>query len=138
MIMLLDEMHLKEDLVFDKHTGCLTGFCDLGDINTHLLKFESEVEGGKPADQVLAKSMMVFMIRGLFTSLQFPYAQFPCTDISGDLLYEPFWEAVRRVENYGLKVCLYTTLTCSEYCLCFDILCCVVSGTCCYSRWKHC
>ncbi|XP_065894386.1 uncharacterized protein [Dysidea avara] len=104
VIMLLDETHLKEDLVFNKHTGCLTGFCNLGDINTHLLKFESEVEGGKPADQVLAKSMMVFMIRGLFTSLQFPYAQFPCTDISGDLLYEPFWEAVRRVENCGLKV----------------------------------
>jgi len=67
VILLLDKMHLKEDLMFDKQTGCLTGFCDLGDINTHLLKFESE--SGKAADKMLAKSMMVFMVRGLFTSL---------------------------------------------------------------------
>ncbi len=45
--------------------------------------------------------MMVFMVRGLFSSLKFPYAQFPCVDLSGDLLYDPFWEAVR---NCGLKV----------------------------------
>ncbi len=29
----------------------------------------------------------------VFNKLQFPYAQFPCVDLSGDLLYEPFWEA---------------------------------------------
>jgi len=107
VIMLHDEMHLKEDLLFDKHTGCLTGFCDLGDINTHLLKLEGNVESSKAPDQILAKSMMTCMVRGLFTSLQFLYAQFPCTDLTGDLLYEPFWEAVHRVENCGLKVCMY-------------------------------
>ena len=36
------------------------------------------------------------MVRGLFTPLQFPYAQFP---ISNDLMYEPFWEAVSRIER---------------------------------------
>ncbi len=48
--------------------------------------------------------MMVFMVRGLFTKLQFAYAQFPCSKVSGDLLYDPFWEAVYRVERCGLKV----------------------------------
>ena len=30
VILLLDEMHIKEDLVFDKHTGELVGFVNLG------------------------------------------------------------------------------------------------------------
>ena len=40
------------------------------------------------------KTMMVFMVRGLFGSHQFPYAQFACADITGEMLYDPFWEAV--------------------------------------------
>ncbi len=36
--LLIDEMHLKEDLVYDKDTGALVGFTSLGDTNEHLLK----------------------------------------------------------------------------------------------------
>ena len=48
--------------------------------------------------------MLVFMVRGLFSKLQFAYVQFPAHDLSGELLYEPFWETVGRLENCGLKV----------------------------------
>ena len=44
VVLLLDEMHVKEGLVYDKHTGKMTGFVDLGDINNHLLDFEKYVE----------------------------------------------------------------------------------------------
>lgn len=37
---LLDEIYIKEDLVFGKHSGELIGFVDFGDINTHLLQYE--------------------------------------------------------------------------------------------------
>jgi len=30
----------------------------------------------------MAKSMLVFMVRGLFTKLKFAYAQFPCSSCS--------------------------------------------------------
>ena len=103
-ILLLDEMHIREDLIFDKHTGDMIGFSNLGDINEHLLQFEKSVLEDEPIQPQLARSMMVFMVRGLFNSLQFPYVQFPCAELSGELLYDPFWEAVRRVENCGLKV----------------------------------
>ena len=52
----------------------------------------------------LANSMLVIMVRGLFTHLQFPYAQFPCTSLCGDQLFAPFWEAVCQIERCGLKV----------------------------------
>ena len=31
----MDEMHIREDLVYDKHTGALIGFANIGDINCH-------------------------------------------------------------------------------------------------------
>ena len=104
VILLLDEMHIKEDLVFDKHTGSMIGFANLGDVNEHLLQFEASLLEDKPAPPQLAKTMIVFMVRGLFSKLQFPYAQFPCAKLSGDLLYKPFWEAIGRLENCGFKV----------------------------------
>ena len=104
VILLLDEMHIREDLVFDKHTGAMIGFTNLGDINDHLLQFEQSVMDSSPAPPKLAKTMMVLMVRGLFSKLQFAYAQFPCAGLSGHLLYKPFWEAVGRLENCGLKV----------------------------------
>ncbi len=52
----------------------------------------------------LAKSMMVIMVRGLFTKLQFAYAQFPCASVCGYHLYDIFWEAVQRLERCGFKV----------------------------------
>ena len=56
----------------------------------------------------LANSMLVLMVRGLFSRLEFPYAQFPCTAVSGDQMYDPFWEAVSRLERCGLKVLALT------------------------------
>ena len=41
-------MHIKEDLVYNKHTGELVVFVNLGDINTHLLKYEQSLSGEDP------------------------------------------------------------------------------------------
>ncbi len=104
VLLLLDEMHIRQDLVFDKHTGEMIGFSNLGEVNQHLVEFEKSLSDDNVAAPKLAKTMMVFMVRGLFSRLEFPYAQFPCADLSGELLYEPFWEAVCRLETCGFKV----------------------------------
>ena len=43
------------------------------DINNHLLAFEQSVKENKTEGNVLVKSMMAFMVRGLFTPLRFAY-----------------------------------------------------------------
>ena len=53
---------------------------------------------------MLAKSMVVMMVKGLFSSLKFTYAQFPCASLTGEQLFNPFWEAVLRLERLGFKV----------------------------------
>ena len=89
-------MHIKENLVYDKHTGKMIGFIDLGDINNHLLASLTEDN-----TETLANSMMVIMVK---SQLQFPYVQFPCTNVKGDLLFYPFWQTIFRLERMGFKV----------------------------------
>ncbi len=108
VILLLDEMHIREDLVYNKHTGALVGFANLGEITSHLQEFERSLETTETtktqACPPLAKSMLVIMVRGLFTKLQLPYAQFTCVNLTGEQIFPLFWEAVFRIERCELKV----------------------------------
>ena len=105
LVILIDEMHIREDLVYDKHSGRLLGFVDLGDTNNHLARFEESLsEADECAPPPLAKSMLAFMVKGLFTALKFPYAQFPCTSLVGEQMFAMFWKAVFRLEKIGFKV----------------------------------
>ena len=105
VVLLIDEMHIREGLVYNKHTGRMVGFVNLGDVNNHLLAFERSMDGkNSAADNVLATTVMAMMVKGLFTPLQFPYAQFACANVMGDLMFQPFWKAVYRLERMGFKV----------------------------------
>lgn len=78
----VDEMKIKSGLIFDKHSGRLTGFVDLGDVNRdmeQLLNQEQEESSPKLADQVL-----VFMARAVFKpSLAVPVAHYFSLNLSG-------------------------------------------------------
>ena len=92
VVIILDEMHVKEGLVYDKHSGALLGFTDLGNINNLLTEFERSLASESDAPTMaLPKTMLVFMVRGLFIHLQFPYAQFACPSVTGDQIFNPFW-----------------------------------------------
>ena len=107
IVLIHDEMHIKEDLVFDKVSGELVGFTSLGNINDHLLQFEEASKQSLGQDlsvPVLANSVLMLMVRGVFIRLCFPYAQFPCKNISGEVLYPIIWEAIQRLERCGFKV----------------------------------
>lgn len=100
VFLIMDEMHVKEDLVYNKHSGELIGFMNLGEMNNHLTKLQKALEGtGEATITPLAKSLLVLMIRGLFSSIQFPYAQFPCSNLTGDQMFDVFWESVERLER---------------------------------------
>ena len=73
--------------IHDTYTGCLTGFIDIGDINCHLADYERQLSNDDIRDP-LASSMLVLMVRGLFTTLKFAYTQFPCINLSQVLCYE--------------------------------------------------
>ena len=67
------------------------------------IKVESSMSDPE-AGRVLA-TMSVFLVRGLCTSLQYPYAQFVCKNLKAEQMYRPVTEAIFRLERLGLKVC---------------------------------
>ena len=72
-----------------------------GSINTHLSNLGHHLE----------KTMLVVMVRGLFSGLQFPYVQFPCGALRGDQMFHMLWKTVGRLERYGFRV---MGLTCDD------------------------
>ena len=87
------------------HVGAITGFTNLGDIASHLSAFEKSIDQDENVEEdILANSMLVFLVKSLFHKFEFPYCQFPCTALSGDEMYDPLWEAVGRLELCGFNV----------------------------------
>lgn len=53
----IDEMYVKEGLFFDKHTGMLAGYADLGEVNNLLLDYEQHYNDSGRMPRPLAKCM---------------------------------------------------------------------------------
>ena len=66
IVLLFDEMKIRSNLVFDKNTGQLIGFTDLGDSTINYATFEKQDE--------LASHVLAFFIRGLTTNLKFSFS----------------------------------------------------------------
>ena len=57
-VKLVIDVHIKEELVYNKHEGCLIGFVNLGETNNRLLEFESTLA----EDNSIASTMLVTMV----------------------------------------------------------------------------
>jgi hypothetical protein len=103
VVLIMDEMKIREDLVYDKTGQRLHGFVNLGDINEDLQKLEHHINDCSPLNK-FATHMLTLMVRGVFVKLVFPYANFPTQGADSHSLYWIMWEAVRRLEEMSLKV----------------------------------
>ena len=105
--LVFDEVKVKEDLVYDKHSANLVGFVRIRDVNDHLSRFE-RMESSEPIKPQLATHIFTFMVSGILSDLEFPYVSFPCFSLSGDQLYSLVWGCIRRLEACGFKVLVIT------------------------------
>ena len=110
-----DEMKIKSGLVFCKTTGRLVGFTDMGDINDELEKFgrmceddsvkkESMINEELGKEKPLAKYVIVFMVRGIVSNLQYAFGHFASEGFDCDQILPCAHEAIRNLEAIGLKV----------------------------------
>ena len=71
-IILMDEMKIQENLVWDKHTNDLIGFVDLGDTELNYATLKKSDE--------LALHVLVFLVRNIVNPLKFSFANFATTN----------------------------------------------------------
>ena len=109
-VVLFDEMYVKQGLVFEKSTGALFGFTDLGEVNNQLDEFEAHLKGSSSElNRPLAKTMLVFMFKGLFTNISLPYAQFAAHSLKGHEMFPLLWKVIGRLTRIG---CCILGITC--------------------------
>ena len=75
-MLVIDELKVKKSLVFGKHETEVVGFVDMGDVSNKIADFERECSTIHQ-HPTIATHLFVLMVRGVFTSLRFPYAHFP-------------------------------------------------------------
>ena len=91
IILLMDEMKVQEDLVWDKHSGELIGYIDLGDpeLNCATMKQGSSI----------ASHILVFLVRCIVNPLKFTLANFATCNATSVQLFPVFWKAVAILED---------------------------------------
>ena len=93
----MDEMKIQENLVWDKHTGDLIGFVDLGDTELNYATLKKSED--------FASHVLVFLVRSLVNPLKFSLANFATNNATSIQLFPLFWKAVGILEeNCKLKV----------------------------------
>ena len=93
----IDEMKIQSNLVFDQHSGDLIGFIDLGDPMVNFAYVEEET---------FASHALAFLVRGLCTDLKHIIAYFFTKDLTSFQLMPLFWRAVSVLElSLQLYVC---------------------------------
>ena len=101
-VILIDEMYVKEGLTFDKATGALIGLTDFGEVTNKIMELEQHLKCG--LSRPVAKTVLTFMVKGLFTDISFPYAYFPVTDVKGQDIFPLLWDTVERLTRLGIIV----------------------------------
>ncbi|XP_046579981.1 uncharacterized protein LOC124287470 [Haliotis rubra] len=104
--LLQDEIKVKEGLVYDSASDELIGYTDFDKTSNSLIDLENVFTN---ETRKLATSMLVVMVRGITTSLKYPFAAFTTLVVTADLLYNMIWNCVKTLEiDCGLKVLFVT------------------------------
>ena len=90
IVVSFDEVKIQSDLVFDKHSGKVIGFVDVGDKNVNMATF---------ADlEALATHVLSFQVRDLYGNFKFNLDYFATNSILSHQLKPIFWKAVSILE----------------------------------------
>ena len=88
---IMDEMKIQENLVFDKTSGELIGFIDLGDPLTTFANTDEETP--------IASHALVFLVRGLCTNSKHVVAYYFTGNVTSFQLLPLFWKVVGVLET---------------------------------------
>ena len=95
--LIMDEMKIQCNLVFNKYSGDLIGFIDLGDPMINFACVEEEI---------LATHALACMVRGMCTDLKHIVSCYLTGDLTSFQLMPLFWQAVSVLElSLQLYVC---------------------------------
>ena len=91
IVLSFDEMKIEKNLVYDKYSGQLTGYVDLGDPDVNYSSFKDQND--------LATHVLAYYVRGLASDLKFELGYFGTKDVTAHQIMLTFWRAVAILED---------------------------------------
>ena len=91
IVLSFDEMKIKKNLVYDKYSGDLVGYVDLGDPDLNYASFKNQDN--------LATHVLIFFVRGLISDIKFELGYFGTKDLTAHQIMPIFWRAVAILED---------------------------------------
>ena len=90
VVLVMDEMKIQSNLVFDKYSGDLIGFVDLGDPMTNYACLGDE--------DVMATHALAFLVRGMCSDMKHIIAYYFTENVTSYQLMSVFWKIVGVLE----------------------------------------
>ena len=111
VIIAFDEMQIKSNLVYHRGTGQLIGFSEMGDINEEFSYLQRTSAAGENEEcdftsRELATHVTLYMVRGICSSLLYPFGYFASAGMTSSQLYFTTMEAIRVLTAINFKVCI--------------------------------
>ena len=98
VVVVMDEMKIQSNLVYDKFSGDLIGFVDLGDPMTNYASLGDE--------DVMATHALAFLVRGMCSDLKHVIAYYFTENVTSYQIMSIFWKVVGVLElSVNLWVC---------------------------------
>ena len=98
VVVVMDEMKIQSNLVFDKHSGDLIGFVDLGDPMTNSASLGDE--------DVIVTHALAFLVSGMCSDLKHVIAYYFIENVTSYQLMSLFWKVIGVLElSVNLWVC---------------------------------
>ena len=98
--------------MYNKHDQEIVGFVDHGSVDNELQLLENSASRKQPVARLcpaVTTHILVLMVRGIATSLIFPWAHFPTTGVTASSLMSIMWEAIEILDFLGFKVLAITS-----------------------------
>ena len=109
VVLSYDEMQIKSQLVYKKSTGQMIGFTEMCDIKDNVEECCKENSSLSEIKRDFATHVIVYMVRGIFTNLTYPFGYFASAGFTSAQLYPCTLEATRILESIGLLVRAYVS-----------------------------
>ena len=100
-VMLMDEMKIQENLVWDKHTGDPIGYVDFGDPELNYATLQKSTD--------IATHVLVFLLHSVVNPCKFSLANFATTGATSSQMFPLLWKAISICELHSLKVLAVTS-----------------------------
>ncbi|KAK3932931.1 S-methyl-5'-thioadenosine phosphorylase [Frankliniella fusca] len=104
-VLMADEMHISQNLIFQKHTGKMIGYTSLDTLDSEVKVFEEYLENpDKEVEPRIASKVLVYMIKGVSNGIKEVVATFAVASPSVCQMYDWTWKIIRSLESSGVWV----------------------------------